>query len=169
MLQPLFSLVVAGSFCWFLVSSLCIYPHSLSYFNESIGGPLNGPKHLLGSNVDWGQDLRYVFWWESSSCPERYVWPQFLAFHGRLIPNRVGVNSMGAWHPGNCLAKYPNANQDVALASVRQGVLISSLNLILETASARRRGPGDWQSNIRSVPHRITYSIMFSKHVAANK
>jgi 4-amino-4-deoxy-L-arabinose transferase-like glycosyltransferase len=45
---------------WFEASSLWIYPHSLSYFNESIGGPLNGTEHLLGSNVDWGQDLIYL-------------------------------------------------------------------------------------------------------------
>jgi hypothetical protein len=45
---------------WLAASSLWGYPHSLSYFNESIGGPLNGAKHLLGSNVDWGQDFRYL-------------------------------------------------------------------------------------------------------------
>jgi hypothetical protein len=45
---------------WSIASSLWIYPHSLSYFNESIGGPLNGPAHLLESNCDWDQDLSYV-------------------------------------------------------------------------------------------------------------
>ena len=45
---------------WSFASALWIYPHTLSYFNESIGGPLCGPKHLLGSNVDWGQDYRYL-------------------------------------------------------------------------------------------------------------
>ncbi|MAT72912.1 MAG: hypothetical protein CMJ58_25810 [Planctomycetaceae bacterium] len=45
---------------WAAASSFWIFPHSLSYFNESIGGPLNGPNHLLGSNVDWGQDGRYL-------------------------------------------------------------------------------------------------------------
>ncbi|MEM6484096.1 MAG: glycosyltransferase family 39 protein [Pseudomonadota bacterium] len=45
---------------WLAASSLWVYPHSLSYFNESIGGPIHGTKHLLGSNMDWGQDLRYV-------------------------------------------------------------------------------------------------------------
>jgi hypothetical protein len=45
---------------WLVASSLWIYPHSLSYFNEAIGGPLNGAEHLLGSNLDWGQDLRYL-------------------------------------------------------------------------------------------------------------
>lgn len=62
MLRYIGSLCVPGLFCWFLVSSLWIYPHNLSYFNESIGGPLCGPQHLLGSNLDWGQDLRYLLW-----------------------------------------------------------------------------------------------------------
>jgi hypothetical protein len=58
-----FSSVILFCAGWFVTSSLSVYPHSLSYFNESIGGPLNGPKHLLGSNVDWGQDLRFLGWW----------------------------------------------------------------------------------------------------------
>ena len=45
---------------WIIASSLSIYPHSLSYFNELVGGPLNGANHLLGSNVDWGQNLHYL-------------------------------------------------------------------------------------------------------------
>ena len=55
--------LVATSLLWSISSSLWIYPHSLSYFNESIGGPDHGHKHLLGSNLDWGQDLRYLKWW----------------------------------------------------------------------------------------------------------
>jgi hypothetical protein len=69
MLQPFSSILVAGSFSWFMASSLWIYPHSLSYFNEAIGGPCNGPDHLLGSNLDWGQDLKYVDAYASSSYP----------------------------------------------------------------------------------------------------
>lgn len=48
---------------WFVFSSLFVYPHSLSYFNEIAGGPLGGPKHLLGSSTDWGQDLYYLREW----------------------------------------------------------------------------------------------------------
>jgi len=44
---------------WSVCSSWWIYPHSLSYFNESIGGPRSGAGHLLGSNLGWRQDLRY--------------------------------------------------------------------------------------------------------------
>lgn len=55
-----FNALVGIFCCWTTCSSLWIFPHSLSYFNESIGGPLNGPHFLLGSNVDWGQDLIYL-------------------------------------------------------------------------------------------------------------
>lgn len=42
---------------WLIFSSLLAWPHYLSYFNETIGGPNNGWKYLRDSNVDWGQDL----------------------------------------------------------------------------------------------------------------
>ncbi|MCH8830795.1 MAG: glycosyltransferase family 39 protein, partial [Planctomycetes bacterium] len=44
-------------------SSLWVYPHSLSYFNELAGGPENGHWHLLDANIDWGQDLFYLKEW----------------------------------------------------------------------------------------------------------
>ncbi len=57
--------VVAGAaLVWAVVSSLCHYPHSLSYFNELVGGPKGGPRHLLDSNIDWGQDLPGLRRWQ---------------------------------------------------------------------------------------------------------
>jgi hypothetical protein len=44
-------------------SSLWVYPHSLSYFNELVGGPRYGYKHLDDSNIDWNQDLLYLKRW----------------------------------------------------------------------------------------------------------
>jgi hypothetical protein len=44
-------------------SSLFCYPHSLSYFNEAVGGPRRGGEHLLHSNIDWGQDVLYYRRW----------------------------------------------------------------------------------------------------------
>ncbi len=73
---------------WFASSSAWIYPHSLSYFNESIGGPLNGSAHLLGSNLDWGQDLRYLDWWmRSEDVGEAF----FIDLVGMLDPNALGI------------------------------------------------------------------------------
>lgn len=42
---------------WQAFSALSIYPHYLAYFNEIIGGPENGYRYLVDSNLDWGQDL----------------------------------------------------------------------------------------------------------------
>ena len=52
----LFALVIVCT-SWSTITSLFHYPHSLSYFNELAGSPRNWPGHLLGSNIDWGQDL----------------------------------------------------------------------------------------------------------------
>jgi hypothetical protein len=41
---------------WLSLSSSGIYPYYLEYFNELAGGPSNGYKYLLGSNLNWGQD-----------------------------------------------------------------------------------------------------------------
>jgi hypothetical protein len=35
-----------------------IYPHHLAFFNTLSGGPASGPRYLLDSNLDWGQDLK---------------------------------------------------------------------------------------------------------------
>jgi hypothetical protein len=39
------------------VESVAIYPHYLAFFNGFAGGPDNGPRYLVDSNLDWGQDL----------------------------------------------------------------------------------------------------------------
>ncbi|HTF65192.1 MAG TPA: hypothetical protein VK638_21165, partial [Edaphobacter sp.] len=43
-----------------IVSSLKVAPHQLAYFNEMIGGPDQGYRYLVDSNLDWGQDLKGV-------------------------------------------------------------------------------------------------------------
>jgi hypothetical protein len=45
---------------WSAVSSFSVHPRYISYFNELVGGPRNGYSWLTDSNVDWGQDKRYV-------------------------------------------------------------------------------------------------------------
>ncbi len=52
--------VMGALLLWLAVSSLSVHPHYLSYFNEIAGGPANGWRWLLDSNLDWGQDDEYV-------------------------------------------------------------------------------------------------------------
>ncbi len=49
------SVAAAG---WYVAASCYIHPHYLAYFNELVGGPDNGYKYLVDSNLDWGQDLK---------------------------------------------------------------------------------------------------------------
>ena len=90
------SLVVFLS-SWLIASSLWSYPHSLSYFNETVGGPLNGPKYLLGSNVDWGQDLRYLKWWTDREKRNTSGDTLFLAYAGLFSPADVGFGGASAF------------------------------------------------------------------------
>jgi hypothetical protein len=41
-----------------VIESALIYPNYLSFFNFASGGPGNGPRYLIDSNIDWGQDLK---------------------------------------------------------------------------------------------------------------
>ncbi|MFA6098504.1 MAG: glycosyltransferase family 39 protein [Patescibacteria group bacterium] len=43
---------------YYFFTSILIYPNYLAYFNEISGGPGNGPKYLVDSNIDWGQDAK---------------------------------------------------------------------------------------------------------------
>ena len=73
---------------WSVGSSLWIYPHSLSYFNELAGGPTGGHAHLINSNIDWGQDLLYLRRWLDDHPEAR---PVYLVYYGRVDPRAAGI------------------------------------------------------------------------------
>ncbi|MBA4320950.1 MAG: hypothetical protein C0412_21375, partial [Flavobacterium sp.] len=49
--------VIYVSCIWLLVLSVTIHPYYLNYFNEIIGGSVNGYKYL---QTDWGQNLNFL-------------------------------------------------------------------------------------------------------------
>lgn len=77
---------------WMVASSLWIYPHSLSYFNESVGGPMRADAHFNASNLDWGQDLPYLRRWQQANPKKRPMWVRYTPF---TPPDAVGVESEG--------------------------------------------------------------------------
>ncbi len=72
-----------------VASSLFTYPHSLSYFNELVGGPRNGHWHLLDSNIDWGQDFLYLKAWAERHPEARPV--RAAGFFGVVPLTEVGL------------------------------------------------------------------------------
>jgi hypothetical protein len=83
------TLVVGGLTSYAIISSAIVYPHSLAYFNELVGGPENGANHLLNSNIDWGQDLYLLKKWVDEH-PE--VTDLKLAYFGYFDPAFAGPN-----------------------------------------------------------------------------
>lgn len=76
-------LVVAAA-----TESLSVYPHSMSFFNLSIGGPRNGFHYMVDSNIDWGQDYWYLSDWYKQH-PERR--PLYLSSFTMFDPHLVGI------------------------------------------------------------------------------
>jgi|SRR5665213_375670 len=60
------ALIACAALLWFITSSLYVFPHSLCYYNEIIGGPKRGHYYLGNSNTDWGQDLFYLRDWTAA-------------------------------------------------------------------------------------------------------
>ncbi|MEK7872773.1 MAG: hypothetical protein AAB502_02805, partial [Chloroflexota bacterium] len=53
----LLNVPLAALVLWQVGASTAVHPYYLSYFNELAGGPDNGYKALVDSNLDWGQGL----------------------------------------------------------------------------------------------------------------
>ena len=90
--------LVVSSLAWSVGVSLRYHPHGLSYFNELAGGPGDGWKHLIGSNVDWGQDLLFLKKWTDDHPEAR---PLKLALYGTIDPRHVGIaGEVFSWDSG---------------------------------------------------------------------
>ncbi len=81
---------------WSLWTCLSIYPDYLAFFNGLVGGPDNGYKVLLDSNLDWGQDLKGLKRWMDANGIKK-IW---LAYFGGAHPEYYGIDSAtveGSW------------------------------------------------------------------------
>jgi hypothetical protein len=74
-----------------IISTVWIAPHFLAYFNMLAGGPDNGWKALVDSNIDWGQDLSGLAEWVETNDSEQ-IW---LSYFGEGRPEYYGINYTG--------------------------------------------------------------------------
>jgi hypothetical protein len=84
-----FVIPAVGVIAWSSASSLSVYPHCGSYFNELAGGPIGGHAHLISSNIDYGQDLLELKRWLANH-PEAH--PLHLAYYGNFDPCSAGID-----------------------------------------------------------------------------
>ena len=72
-----------------MAESLSIYPHYTAFFNRLVGGPSNGPRYLVDSNLDWGQDLKKLkVYLDQQSIPK-----VCLSYFGTADPSYYGIVS----------------------------------------------------------------------------
>jgi Dolichyl-phosphate-mannose-protein mannosyltransferase len=105
------------------ISSLRIAPHQLAYFNELIGGPVQGYHYLADSNLDWGQDLKGVkTYMETEELPIIY-----LSYHGTAPPSYYGIRYQ--YVPGAWPLEWPPPAHKVPASAPRKLLAISVYNL----------------------------------------
>ena len=79
---------VAVLLLWFAGESVRAYPHYLAYFNQFVGGPSQGYRYALDSNLDWGQDLIGL----KRFMDERGIESIQLLYFGRVDPELYGIH-----------------------------------------------------------------------------
>ena len=105
---------------WYIGASLYIHPHYLAYFNELAGGPDNGYRYLVDSNLDWGQDLKGL----GRYMREHGIPKVCLSYFGSDTPDRYGIAY--DWLPSEVLR---NPSPGVQTVTLHDWVAISATNL----------------------------------------
>lgn len=66
-----------------------VWPNTLTFFNQLVGGTSNGFKYLTDSNLDWGQDLKGLAGWMKRNGVDHVN----LAYFGQADPAYYNINS----------------------------------------------------------------------------
>lgn len=92
-----------------VVESLCVVPHSISFFNMVAGGPKNAGSHLLHSNVSWGQDLSRIVKWQQDHVDRGATF--YAALHTLYEPSSLGLRYLVP-NEGFVVESVENTQQD---------------------------------------------------------
>ena len=104
------------------------HPNHISYFNELAGGWRRGHRHLLDSNIDWGQDLLRLRAWLDSR-PDEAARPVSLVAYHSVDPSVFGI-----------AYRYPS---EAETGPPRGGTYIISVNALMGYEFMTSDGRGD--------------------------
>ena len=111
-------LILLGA--WYFLSCMVTYPGYLTFFNEIAGGPKNGHKILLDSNLDWGQDLKSLKAWMVERGVQNIQFLYF-GFYDAAAPRYYGINALflpGSWVSKNEISRGTSSRRDYLAISV---------------------------------------------------
>ncbi len=83
-----FSYILFVFTIWYMLGTLSVYPHYLSYFNELVGGSENGYKYLAEGNMDLGQGLIDLASYQQTQKINNLQ----LAYMGTALPTKYGIH-----------------------------------------------------------------------------
>jgi hypothetical protein len=83
-----FRFMLAALWLLAIVEFAFVCPHYLAFFNQFVGGPRNGYKYLVDSNIDWGQDLKGLKHW----MDQHDVHHVNLSYFGTADPDYYKIN-----------------------------------------------------------------------------
>jgi hypothetical protein len=118
--RPAGLVLVAALGLWYAGGTLRNHPHHLAYFNEIAGGPANGWRVLVDSNLDWGQDLKRLATWMRENGVTRVK----LSYFGSADPSYYGINAEAL--PGYTAPHATHVTREIRPGDI---VAVSATNL----------------------------------------
>ncbi len=87
-------LLVIGTALAAAAEALWAWPHYLAHFNQLVGGPRYGYRHLGDSSLDWSQDLKELkHWLDAHPDDARDPGHLYLSFYGGPPPEYYGIHA----------------------------------------------------------------------------
>jgi len=134
--------VVAALLVWHTAESWRVRPHYLAYFNQIVGGPENGWRHLVDSSLDWGQDLPGLHAWLNGNARGEAV---SLSYFGTGDPAHEGIRA-------TALPTLPEVGAARLWHRLEPGVFAISATMLQQVYS-RHRGP--WTAEFEAEFQRL--------------
>ena len=138
------------------IEGAAAWPHYIAYFSPLVGGTREGYRHLVDSNLDWGQDLPAL----RRRLDERGInGPNtYLAYFGTAIPEHYGIRC-------NVLAGYgPRTEETLPPVSWSGGTYCVSASLLQGVCLLEAHGP--WTADRERAYQALTADV---EHVVASR
>lgn len=71
------------------IEFVSVFPYTLTFFNQLVGGPRNGFRYLADSNLSWGQSLKPLKMWMEQQDVDHVN----LAYFGQADPAYYGIDA----------------------------------------------------------------------------
>ncbi len=123
-------LAVIALISWQAVETATVFPFGLAYFNELVGGPREGYRALVDSNVDWGQSFKALATWMRGEGIDHVS----LSYYTWIDPAAYGIDYTPLPPAGGESATFPRPFDPapgvyVISATPLEGVMVANPDL----------------------------------------